>query len=104
MLVAESLDMTSVFTIDLRAFSNLFGKILVPMKLGKKQLNFGGKMAQFGKNGTILGKKMYNFSQIGKAYLLNLDFSANWVCFSLIGNFYRQLGKKLVQKTRPSFV
>ena len=41
------------------------------------------------------------FSQIGKVYLLNLDFSADWKCFNIIGIFFSQYGKKLVPETRP---
>ena len=44
------------------------------------------------------------FSNIGKVYLLNLDFSANWECFRSIGNFFSQLGKNLVPETGPSFI
>ena len=29
---------------------------------------------------TILGKNSTIFSKIGKVYLLNWDFSANWEC------------------------
>ena len=57
-----------------RAFSDLFGKFLVPMKLGKK-------LCDFGKTYDNLGNK------IGKVYLLNWDFSANWECSGSIGNF-----------------
>ena len=37
-------------------------------------------------------------SQIEKVYLLNLDFSANWESFRLIGIFFSQLRKNLVRK------
>ena len=58
------------FSILCRAFSDLLGKFLVPMKLGKKCVILG-------KNMTILGKNSTIFSKIGKVYLLNWDFSAN---------------------------
>ena len=57
-----------------------------------------------GKNTTILGKNSAIFSKTGKVYLLNLDLSANWECSRSIGNFFSQLGKKLVPETGPSFV
>ena len=53
---------------------------------------------------TILGKNSAIFSKIGKVYLLNWDFSANWVYSRLIVNFFSQLGKNLVPETGPSFV
>ena len=56
------------------------------------------------KNTTILGKNTIIFSKTGKVYLLNLDLSANWECSRSIGNFFSQLGKKLVPETGPSFV
>ena len=80
-----------------RAFSDLLGKFLVPMKLGKKIVILGKTM-------TILGKNSAFFNKIGKVYLLNLDFSANWECSTSIGNFFSQLGKNLVPETGPSFV
>ena len=80
-----------------RAFSDLLGKFLVPMKLGKK-------IVILGKNMTILGKNSAFFNKIGKVYLLNWDFSANWECSTSIGNFFSQLGKNLVPETGPSFV
>ena len=61
-----------------RAFSDLFGKFLVPNEIGKK-------LCDFGKKYTILGKNSVIFSKIGKVYLLNLDFL-------LIGNVSDQLG------------
>ena len=73
-----------------RAFSDLLGKFLVPMKLGK--------------NCVILGKNSAIFIKIGKVYLLNSDFSVNWECSRSIGNFFSQLGKNLVPETGPSFV
>ena len=57
-----------------------------------------------GKNMLILGKNSAIFNKIGKAYLLNSDFSANWECSRSIGNFFSQLGKNLVTETGPSFV
>ena len=57
-----------------------------------------------GKNTTILGKNSAIFIKIGKVYLLNSDFSANWECSTSIGIFFSQLGKKLVPETGPSFV
>ena len=74
---------------ECRAFSDLFRKFLVPMKLGKN--------CDFGKNTTIMGKNSAFFSKIGKVYLLNWDFSANWEYSRSIGNFFSQLGKNLVQ-------
>ena len=53
---------------------------------------------------TILGKNSAFFNKIGKVYLLNWDFSANWECSTSIGNFFSQLGKNLVPETGPSFV
>ena len=47
-----------------------------------------------GKNRTILGKNSGIFSNIGKVYLLSLDFSANWECSRSIGNFFQPIGKK----------
>ena len=61
--------MNKIFS-DCRAFSDLFGKFLLPMKLGKNWVILG-------KNMTILGKNSAIFSKIGKVYLLNWDFSAN---------------------------
>ena len=80
-----------------RAFSDFFGNFLVPMTLGKN-------CAILGKNTTIMGKNSAIFSKIGKFYLLNWDFSANWECSRSIGNFFSQLGKNLVPETGPSFV
>ena len=82
---------------DCRAFSDLFGKFLVPMILGKNCVILG-------KYKTILGKNSAIFSKIGKVNLLNWDFSANWECYRSIGNFFSQLGKKLVPGTGSSFV
>ena len=49
---------------------------------------------KFGKNGVILGKNMMIlgknsaiFSKIGKVYLLNWDFSANWNVPGQLGIF-----------------
>ena len=80
-----------------RAFSDLLGKFLVPMKLGKNYVILGKSM-------TILGKNSAIFNKIGKVYLLNWDFSANLECSKSIGNFFSQLGKNLVPETGPSFV
>ena len=54
----------------------------------------------------ILGKKSALFSQIGKVYLSNLDFSAYWECFSwecfrLIGIFLASWGKIWFWKPDP---
>ena len=57
-----------------------------------------------GKSMMILGKNSAIVSKIGKVYLLNRDFSANWECSRSIGNFFSQLGKNLVPETGPSFV
>ena len=40
------------------------------------------------------------YSQIGKVYFLNSDFSANWQCSRLIESFFSQFGKNLVPETR----
>ena len=80
-----------------RAFSDLFGKFLVPMKLGKNCVIWG-------KNTTILGKHSTIFSKIGKVYLLNWDFSANCEWSGSTGNFFSPLGKNFVPETGPSFV
>ena len=81
-----------------RAFSDHFGIFLVTVKLGKKcVILHGKKYDNFGKISAI-------FSKIGKVYLLNWDFSANWECSRSIGNFFSQLGKNLVLETGPSFV
>ena len=52
----------------------------------------------------ILGKNSATFSKIGKVYLLNWDFSANWERSRSVGNLFCQLGKNLVPETGPSFV
>ena len=62
------------------------------MKLGKNCVILG-------KNTTILEKNSAILSNIGKIYLLNWDFSANWECSRSIGNFFSQLGKNLVPET-----
>ena len=82
---------------DARAFSDLFGKFLVPMKLGKNCVILGKKYNNFGKNCAI-------FSKIGKVYLLYWDFSAYCECSRSTGNFFSQLGKNIVPETGPSFV
>ena len=53
---------------------------------------------------TIWGKNSAIFSKIGKVYLLNWDFSANWEYSRSTGNFFSQMGKNLVPETGPSFV
>ena len=55
----------------------------------------------WGKNSTIWGRKKTIFSQIGKVFFLNLDFSANLECFRLIVIFFSQMLKNLAPKTRP---
>ena len=67
-------------------FLTFLRKFLVWRKSGKKYHNFWKKST------TILGTNSAFFSQIGKVYLLNLDFSANLECFGLIGIFFCQLG------------
>ena len=67
------------------------------MKLGKNS-------EIFGKDSMILGTNCAICSKIGKVYLLNWDFSANWEYSRSIGNFFSQLGKNLVPETGPSFV
>ena len=81
---------------DSRAFSDLFGKFLVPMKLGKNCMIWG-------KNMTILGKYCAIFSKIGKVYLLNWDFSANWECSRSIGNFFQPIRIKFGTGNRTHF-
>ena len=71
---------TYILTADYRAFSDLFGKFLVPMKLGKNCMILGKNMAILENNSAI-------FNKIGKVYLLNSDFSANWECSRSIGIF-----------------
>ena len=78
-----------------RAFSDLFGKFLVPMKLEKKNCVI------LERNTTILGKNSAIFSKIGKVYLLNWDFSANWECSRSIGYIFSQLGKIWYRKPDP---
>ena len=56
-----------------------------------------------GKNTTILGKNCAIFSKIGKVYLLNWDFSANWECSRSIGNFFQPIGKKFGTGNRTQF-
>ena len=80
-----------------RAFSDLLGKFLVPMKLGKNYVILGKIRPFLEKNSAI-------FSNIGKINLLNWDFFTNWECSRSIGNFFSQLGKLLVPETGPSFV
>ena len=63
----------------IRAFSDLFGKFLVPMKLGKNCVNLG-------KNTQFWGKKIVRFlAKLGK-------FTFNIWIFLLIGNVSSQLG------------
>ena len=45
---------------------------------------------------TILGKNSAIFSKIGKVYLLNWDFSANW-------EFFKSIGKKFGTENRTQF-
>ena len=81
-----------------RAFSDLFGKFLLPMKMGKKCLIWG-------KNMTILEKKNSAvLSNIEKINLLNWDFSANLECSRSTGNFSANWENNLVPETAPSFV
>ena len=81
-----------------KAFSDLFGKFLVPMKLGKNCVILGKKYDNLGEKNSAI------FSKIGKVYLLNWDFSASWECSRSIEIFFSQLGKNLVPETGPSFV
>ena len=67
--------------IGARAFSDLFGKFLVPMILGKNCVFLGKKIRQFWE------KILPFYSKIGKVNLLDWDFSANWECSRSIGNF-----------------
>ena len=52
---------------------------------------------------TILEKISAIFSKIGKVYILNWDFSANWECSRSIGNFFSQLGKNFGTGNRTQF-
>ena len=45
---------------------------------------------------TILEKNSAIFSKIGKVYLLNWDFSANW-------EFFKPIGKKFGTENRTQF-
>ena len=54
-----------------------------------------------GKNTTTLEKNSAILSNIGKIYLLNWDFSANWECSRSIRNFFSQLGKIWYRKPDP---
>ena len=57
-LTCESeMTVTSLITTLLtRAFSDLFGKFLLPMKFGKKLCDFGKKLCDFGKKVQFLAK------------------------------------------------
>ena len=57
-LTCESeMTVTSLITTLLtRAFSDLFGKFLLPMKFGKKLCDFGKKYDDFGKKSAIFSK------------------------------------------------
>ena len=50
---------------------------------------------------TILGKNSANFSKIGKVYLLNCDFSANWEYSRSVGNFSANWEKIWYRKPDP---
>ena len=70
-------------------FLTFFWEIFGTDEIGKKLCDLGEKYNDFGESAI--------FSKIGKIYLLNWDFSANWECSRSIGNFFSQLGKNLVQ-------
>ena len=70
---------------------------MIPMNFGKKMCDFGEKFNNLGKKNSAI------FNKIGKVYLINSDFSANWECSMSTGNFFSQLGKNLVPETGPSF-
>ena len=76
------------------AFSDLLGKILVPMKLKKNSVTLG-------RNSTDLRKRSEIFSHIDKVYLFIFDFSANWDCCRSVWNFFSQLGKICYWKPEP---
>ena len=52
-------------------------------------------------NTTILGKNSAIFSKIGKVYLLNWDFSANWECSGQLGIFSANWEKIWYRKPDP---
>ena len=58
----------------IRAFSNFFGEIFGPDVIGEKMTRFWGKIVLI-------------FLPMGKVYLLDLDFSGNWECFSFSANW-----------------
>ena len=60
-------------------------------------------MCDFGKKIHNLGENSVIFCEIGKVYLLNLDFSTNWECFRSIGNFFQPIGKKFGTGNRTQF-
>ena len=68
------------------------------MKLGKHSV-ISGKNSMIFFGGVGGGSTI--FSQIGKVHHLNLDFSAYWECFRLIGNFFSHLRKNWVPETGP---
>ena len=72
-----------------RAFSDLFGKLLVQMKLGKIALLLG-KIVHFWENSIILGKIVQFLAKWRK-----FAFSANWKCFRSNQNFFKPLGEKI---------
>ena len=80
--------------LPLRAFSDLLGKFLVPMKLGKNCVILGKKYDNLGKNCAF-------FNKVGKVYLLNSDFSANWECSRSIGTFSANWEKVWYRKPDP---
>ena len=72
--------------------------LFMSLKVPGLFLTFLGKFwyqRNWEKKSLILGKNCAIFCKIGKVYLLNWDFSANWECFRSIGNFFSQLGKNL---------
>ena len=70
-------------------------------EIGKKLCDFGENTTIFGGGGG--GGESAIFIKIGKVYLLNWAFSANWECSRSIGNFFSQLRKKFGTGNRTQF-
>ena len=52
---------------------------------------------------TILGENSAIFTKIGKVYLLNWDFSANFGMFQVNWEFFQPIGKKFGTRNRTQF-
>ena len=76
-----------------RAFSDLFGKFLVPMKLGKN-CDFGNKIQRF-------GEKIVQFLAKWESLPFKLGFFCSLGIFQVNWDFFSQLGKNLVRKPDP---